>query len=314
VFTFAKWEICSILLLGLVYDIKVADSGKEKVMMAANVIGRCMLLFGMFRTLPVIGPLIIAVVSSFAPMQGMFAFMGLVFAMFSAAFMIFRDDDRSPFFVLLYLYEALFLTDRDAAESISGLDASHEQILDFSKEIYTGHGDAWLVHASAGLALVATSVFSLVLLNLTIGMYTNYSEKMQPLAELIFRHQRVKMSVRFMLTPAWWFQTRWSSLAKRHLKCVNTSLQETAASCLLPGLLVVLARLLRPSKARPCGPTTDRALRDPGELHEHCWSCGTCHRSGSLHRSLPRHSHVANQRIAFQGQLPVDQSSGGLRP
>eukprot|EP00929_Paragymnodinium_shiwhaense_P020344 TRINITY_DN13599_c0_g2_i1.p1 TRINITY_DN13599_c0_g2~~TRINITY_DN13599_c0_g2_i1.p1 ORF type:complete len:936 (+),score=184.53 TRINITY_DN13599_c0_g2_i1:67-2874(+) len=204
---FAKKEVISLFCLLLIVNFEGADSGYEKVMVSFNVIVRCFLIFAMMRVLPVIGPLIIAVVSSFFPMLGMFTFMGMVFAMFAAAFIMFRDENRSAGFVLLYLYQALFLTDRDAAESISALDVAKEQTLDIGTEIYTGSDDPWLQQASACVSLIATSIFSLVLMNLTIGMYTKYYEEMEPLAEMILRHQRVKTCVGFMLSPAWWLHS-----------------------------------------------------------------------------------------------------------
>eukprot|EP00929_Paragymnodinium_shiwhaense_P077339 TRINITY_DN39824_c0_g2_i1.p1 TRINITY_DN39824_c0_g2~~TRINITY_DN39824_c0_g2_i1.p1 ORF type:complete len:498 (+),score=66.50 TRINITY_DN39824_c0_g2_i1:221-1495(+) len=209
---FAKREVCSLLFLLIVVNFESAETGYEKVMIALNIIVRCFLLFAMMRVLPVIGPLIIAVVSSFFPMLGMFSFMLMVFAMFAAAFIMFRDENRSAAFVLLYVYQALFLTDRDAAEAISALDAAKEQTLDFHTEIYTGSGDPWLENSSNFVSLVSTSIFSLVLMNLTVGMYTKFYEEMEPLAELILRHQRVRMCVGFMLSPSWWWHSYVRSL------------------------------------------------------------------------------------------------------
>ena len=66
--------------------------------------------------------------------------------------------------VLLNLYQALFLTDSDGAESISGMDIGHQQTLDFGVEMYTGGGNSWLLTATTACMLFATSSFSLVLL------------------------------------------------------------------------------------------------------------------------------------------------------
>merc|ERR1712012_1180621 len=57
--------------------------------------------------------------------------------------------------------------------------------------------------ASSFMALLGMSIFSLVLLSLTIGMYTNYYEQMEPFAMLIFQQRRTKKCVYFMLKPAW---------------------------------------------------------------------------------------------------------------
>merc|ERR1740121_1017570 len=99
---------------------------------------RCIGLMSLCRAVPIMGPLIFAVVRSFFPMQGMFLLMTMVFAMFSAAFIIFKDKDRSIGFVLIYLYQALFLSDGDAADAISGLDLAHEQTLDFGVQLSPG--------------------------------------------------------------------------------------------------------------------------------------------------------------------------------
>ena len=67
--------------------------------------------------------------------------------------------------VLLNLYQALFLTDSDGAESISGIDIGHQQTLDFGVEMYTGDGSELLLTVTTSLMLFATSIFSLVLLS-----------------------------------------------------------------------------------------------------------------------------------------------------
>ncbi|CAE8710220.1 unnamed protein product, partial [Polarella glacialis] len=120
---------------------------------------------------------------------------------FACAFITMKDGERPAYFVLLYLYQALFMTDSDGAEAISGLDVGHEQTLDFKVEMYTGSADPWLLGASTACMLFATAIFSLVLLNLTIGMYTKYYEQMQPFAQLIFQKQRAKECTYLMLRP-----------------------------------------------------------------------------------------------------------------
>ena len=67
--------------------------------------------------------------------------------------------------VLLNLFQALFLTDSDGAESISGLDIGHQQTLDFGIEMYTGDGSHLLLIVTTVIMLFATSIFSLVLLS-----------------------------------------------------------------------------------------------------------------------------------------------------
>lgn len=179
------------------------DKPYDRVVVACNVVFRCFRIIGQFQVYPVIGPLIIAVSKSFMPMMGMFAFMGIVLCSFSFVFLIFRDDDRSVFFVLVYLFQMLVLSDRDAAEAISGLDIVHEQTKDFNAELYTGGGSQWLLMASSAMALGGMMIFSLVLLNITIGMYTNYYDQVLPLAEVMFKQHRAMCSFCCMLTPAW---------------------------------------------------------------------------------------------------------------
>ncbi len=76
-----------------------------------------------------------------------------------------RSVDKAE--VLLNLYQALFLTDSDGAEGISGIDIGHQQTLDFGVEMYTGGGNDWLLAATSACMLFATSTFSLVLLRLS---------------------------------------------------------------------------------------------------------------------------------------------------
>ena len=71
----------------------------------------------------------------------------------------------SRFEVLLNLFQALFLTDSDGAESISGIDIGHQQTLDFGIEMYTGDGSHLLLIVTTVIMLFATSIFSLVLLS-----------------------------------------------------------------------------------------------------------------------------------------------------
>lgn len=197
-FTVVNW--CALLILALTeYPIKTP---RAKVLAAGNILLRCCWIVLEFRVVPVVGPLIIAVLQSFAPMIGMFAFMGMMFVTFAFTFLTMKDDNRSITYVLLNLYQALFLTDSDGAESISGMDIGHQQTLDFGAEMYTGGGNSWLLTATTACMLFATSSFSLVLLNLTIGMYTKFYEMQEPLARLGFQQCRARISVMFMLRPA----------------------------------------------------------------------------------------------------------------
>merc|ERR1712048_1097891 len=100
------------------------------------------------------------------------------------------------------LYRALFLGDDDGAQAVSGFDIAKEQTLDFNTEMYTGGGDPWLLNASAFLMLIASLIFSVVLLNLIVGMYTKYYEEMQPFAHLLMQQRRAKHCVFFMLRPS----------------------------------------------------------------------------------------------------------------
>mmetsp|Transcript_168797 Transcript_168797/g.542505 ORF Transcript_168797/g.542505 Transcript_168797/m.542505 type:complete len:902 (+) Transcript_168797:127-2832(+) len=202
--TFERGSIFRIFALILMLHVHVhLRTGIHKVFTAINVLMRCFTIMGHLKVVPLIGPLIISVIYSFLPMRGMFIFMGIIFTTFSLAFLIFKDANRSAGFVLLYLYEALFLADRESAESISGLDIAHQQTLDFNVQMFTGGGDDWVLGASIVIVLFAASVFSLVLLNLMVGMYTKYYEQMETMAGLVYQQQRAKECVSFMLRPAW---------------------------------------------------------------------------------------------------------------
>ena len=108
----------------------------------------------------------------------------MMFVTFALTFLTLKDEDRSatyalwlqahtvvmlqepgPDKVLLNLYQALFLTDSDGAESISGIDIGHQQSADFGFEMYTGDGSELLLTATTMIMLFATSIFSLVLLS-----------------------------------------------------------------------------------------------------------------------------------------------------
>jgi len=173
------------------------------VLIVINVFSRCFGLMFTLRVVPVLGPLVIAVLHSFIPMRGMFLFMAMVFATFASVFVIFKDANRSIGFVLAYVYQALVLADRDSAQTISGLDVAHEQLADFNMELFNGGKDEWILLPSAGVALFASSAFSLVLLNLTVGMYTNFYEEMAPMAALVFQQRRARQALAIMLQPPW---------------------------------------------------------------------------------------------------------------
>ena len=197
-FTMVNW-LALLILANTEYPV---TSPQAKVLAAGNILLRCFWIVLEFRVVPVVGPLIIAVLQSFQPMIGMFSFMGMMFVTFAFTFLTMKDDDRSTSYVLLNLYQALFLTDSDGAEGISGIDIGHQQTLDFGVEMYTGGGNGWLLAATSACMLFATSTFSLVLLNLTIGMYTKFYEMQEPLARLAFQQCRARISVTFMLRPS----------------------------------------------------------------------------------------------------------------
>eukprot|EP00931_Biecheleriopsis_adriatica_P075084 TRINITY_DN49030_c0_g1_i1.p1 TRINITY_DN49030_c0_g1~~TRINITY_DN49030_c0_g1_i1.p1 ORF type:complete len:921 (+),score=140.69 TRINITY_DN49030_c0_g1_i1:1-2763(+) len=202
-------NICGLLLLATMWS--EPNAPHWRVALALNVALRCCKLLSLLQGVPVLGPLIIAVQSSFHPMVGMFTLMAIAFFSFASVFVIFKDDDRSFVFVLLYLYQMLVLADRDSGEMISGLDIADVQTLDIDREMYTAGGspknaaggDEVLLAASSVTALFGMTFFSLVLLNLTIGMYSNYYEQMEPLAELIFMQRRTRQSVTCMLNLPW---------------------------------------------------------------------------------------------------------------
>jgi len=179
------------------------DTGVERVLVTLNVLLRCVGLMSLCRVVPELGPLIMAVMRSFLPMRGMIIFMFAVFGTFAFAFLIFRDANRGTVFVLLYLYQALFLAERDAAESISGLDLAHQQTLDLGVQMFTGNGDESILMLSVAVTVAGSSLFSLVLLNLTIGMYTKFYEQMVNKASQLFFQHRAKRCVSFMLRPGW---------------------------------------------------------------------------------------------------------------
>ena len=93
-----------------------------------------------------------------------------------------RSVDKAE--VLLNLYQALFLTDSDGAEGISGIDIGHQQTLDFGVEMYTGGGNGWLLAATSACMLFATSTFSLVLLRLSRKKFMFESNKQDIIEEV----------------------------------------------------------------------------------------------------------------------------------
>ncbi|CAE7357353.1 unnamed protein product [Symbiodinium microadriaticum] len=197
-FTFINW----FALLGLFLLGDIVGTPRAKVLLALNLLLRCLAIISELRANPLVGPLIIAVIQSFAPITPMFTFMGMMFVTFALTFLTLKDEDRSPGYVLLNLFQALFLTDSDGAESISGLDIGHQQTLDFGIEMYTGDGSHLLLIVTTVIMLFATSIFSLVLLNLTIGMYTKFYELQEPLARLGLQQCRARLCVRFALRPS----------------------------------------------------------------------------------------------------------------
>eukprot|EP00930_Biecheleria_cincta_P063724 TRINITY_DN4924_c0_g1_i1.p1 TRINITY_DN4924_c0_g1~~TRINITY_DN4924_c0_g1_i1.p1 ORF type:complete len:557 (+),score=69.09 TRINITY_DN4924_c0_g1_i1:84-1673(+) len=219
--SFLLFDVISWLaLLTLCKASQRPQTGQEKVCVAVNILLRSLDVISTLRVLPVVGPMMIAVLQSFAPMQGMFMIMGMMFLTFAFTFLSIKDPGRSNAYVLLNLYQALFLTDSDGAEAISGIDLGHEQTLDFGVEMYSGEGSSWLLGASSYIMVFATSTFSLVLLNLTIGMYSKYYEQMEPFANLAFQQYRARLSVSFMLRPklpARWLRYSTSLKASRLL-------------------------------------------------------------------------------------------------
>lgn len=196
----------SLLFIGLLFvrrfDIPSED-GFVQVLVTSNTLLQSFGVIAMLRNLSVIGPLILAVVYSFVPMRSMFLLMGMAFATFSCAFLILRDADRSIYFVLIYLYQGLILNDRDAQATISGLDLAQEQTLDFHKELFTGGGHESIKQFTLLVSVAASSLFSLVLLSLTIGMYTKFYEQIEPEAEALLQQVRCKRCVSYMMQPAW---------------------------------------------------------------------------------------------------------------
>jgi len=176
-------------------------TGPDKVVVAMCIIIVSYSVVSMMKTIRGFGQLIIAVTHSFAPMYDMFLFIFFFFVMFLCAFTTMKDSERSNYYEFLYLYRALFLGDVDGAQAVSGFDIADEQTLDFNTEMYTGGGDPWLLNTSAILMLAATLIFSVVFLNLIVGMYTKYYEEMQPFAHLLFQQRRAKHCVFFMLRP-----------------------------------------------------------------------------------------------------------------
>lgn len=244
----------SLLLLGVaIIPDDAVDLGFAKVVIASNTLIQCFSMMGMLSVSSTVGPLILAVVHSFAPMRGMLILMGMLFATFASAFIILRDPDRSVYFVLIYLFQGLVLADRGTEQTISGLDIAREQTLDFSRQLFVGGEDAWVLHFTLLVAVGASCVFSLVLLDLTIGMYTKFYDQIQPEAGKLVRQARLKRCVSVMMQPAFnicqlGLVSRWSF---QLLLCVtlaiyvlSVSLDCGIVSCLALPMATLLVRVL----------------------------------------------------------------------
>merc|ERR1719193_1525860 len=101
---------------------EVVHTGFDKVLITVNVLVRCTLLIAQCRAIHTIGPTMMAVQKAFGQMIGMFGLMMIIFLSFFFCYIIFKDPDRSIYFVFVYLFQALVLADRDTSEAISGLD------------------------------------------------------------------------------------------------------------------------------------------------------------------------------------------------
>mmetsp|Transcript_53638 Transcript_53638/g.96745 ORF Transcript_53638/g.96745 Transcript_53638/m.96745 type:complete len:224 (+) Transcript_53638:26-697(+) len=89
------------------------------------------------------------------------------------------------------------MTDSAGAESISGMDLANKASNELVRD------SAGLQFATTLVMLLGISMFSLVLLNLTIGMYAKYYELQEPVAHMELQQYRASFSVRILLRPAW---------------------------------------------------------------------------------------------------------------
>mmetsp|Transcript_72567 Transcript_72567/g.235802 ORF Transcript_72567/g.235802 Transcript_72567/m.235802 type:complete len:1050 (+) Transcript_72567:114-3263(+) len=183
-------------------DSNEADFGQA--LMAVNVMFGFSHLTYMLRMLDGMGKGILAIWETFfsGTIQQMLLICSMVFVNFFLAFIMLAKD-RDPTEVFLQLYRGFFFGDGGALDAL-GLDVSGDEY----GRVQLG---PIMVNMNRVLALMGTSFFTVIILNLIIAIYSNEYDKIKRDAELLFMKHRLRMSCDFVLshrklsgpTPRW---------------------------------------------------------------------------------------------------------------
>jgi len=192
-------EVVSILLRAtlLVFmdeqhlDSEEVDFGQALI--AINVMIGFFHLTYMLRLLDGMGKGILAIWETFfsRTIQNMLFICGMFFVNFFLAFIMLAKD-RDPTEVFLQLYRGFFFGDGGALD-VLGLDVSGDKYA----RLLLG---PMAVGMNRVLALLGTSFFTVIILNLMIAIYSTEYEKFTRDAELLFLKHRLRISCDFVVT------------------------------------------------------------------------------------------------------------------
>jgi len=218
-------------------DLVVRYEPKVKVLLAVNLFWRFLNVLMMFRAWRGIGEIILAVMLSFIPLRYMLVLIASMFFVFSVVFVTLNEGVVEPQGVLRWLYIALFFGEGDGIEDISGFGSGW---LDDAKD--QGH---WLQAGSILFMVLGGVIFSVILLNLIIAMYSNYYEEMVPMANLHFHKNRAHTMVRALLQPGFprWLLRR--AIPNSHHRHAQILAAGVSICCFLLFWVLIFFRLVR---------------------------------------------------------------------
>jgi len=179
----------------LVYDLDAMvglEPGQmQRAILSLVIVLRAMKIVLLLRSNVTVGKLVLSVIYSVEDFQGMFAVLVVFYAGFAAAFISIEGLQTGGVLAsLLPIYRGILFGDGDGLDQMAGKDDD-----DYTQGIV---GQVMMVSA--------TFFMTLVLVNISIGVFSDSYSTAVNKSDLVFWHERARVTTHVMLNPAWPWQ------------------------------------------------------------------------------------------------------------